>query len=115
MTETIIKTGISFLVTGALGYLIGQLKNYKKKLNNKDLESKLLREALMTIFQNNLTNTYWVYEKTKNIPDYVYKNWLNSMDIYEKLGGNDYCHTLQRKMENWNISKTDILVKNNIM
>ena len=109
MIETIIKTGISFLVTGALGYLIAQIKNYKKKLKSKDLESELLKTALMTLFQNNLTNTYWVYEKTKNIPDYVYKNWLNSLDIYEKLGGDDYVHTLAFKMKSWDFTKTDIL------
>lgn len=109
MLETIIKTSISFIITGILGYLIAQLKGYKKKITDKNVESELLKNALMTLFQNNLTNTYWVYEKTKNIPDYVYKNWLNSLDIYEKLGGDDYVHVLAEKMKSWDFSKTDIL------
>jgi hypothetical protein len=29
--------------------------------------------------------------------------------MYENLGGNDYCHTLKRKIEDWKIVKTDIL------
>ena len=110
MWETAIKTAISFVVTGALGYLLAQIKTYHKKLKKQDLETELLKSALMTLFQNNLTNTYWVYEKTKDIPDYVYKNWLNSLDVYEKLGGNDYIHVLAEKMKNWHFSKTDILI-----
>jgi hypothetical protein len=31
------------------------------------------------------------------------------MKMYENLGGNDYCHTLKRKIEDWKIVKTDIL------
>ena len=107
--ETVVKTSISFIVTGVLGYLLSQIKNYRRKLKEKDMESNLLKDALMTLFQNNLTNTYWVYENTKNIPDYVYKNWLNSLAIYEKLGGNDYVHVLAEKMKSWQFSKTDIL------
>lgn len=109
MWENVVKTAISFIVTGALGYLLSQVKSYRKKLKDKDMEEKLLKDALMTIFQNNLTNTYYVYEKTKDIPDYVYKNWLNSLDIYEKLGGDDYVHVLAEKMKTWHFSKTDIL------
>ena len=37
MIETIIKTGISFIVTACLGYLIGQVKNYKKKLQLREV------------------------------------------------------------------------------
>ena len=113
MLETIIKTIISFVITGSLGYLLSQIKGYKKKLKDKDQEGKLLKEALMTMFQNNLTTTYYVYEKTKDIPDYIYKNWLNSLAIYEKLGGDDYVHVLADKMKDWHFSKTDILDKNN--
>lgn len=107
--DTIIKAIISFTITGGLGYCISSIKNYKKKLSDKNEEGKLLKTALMTMLQSNLTNTYFVYEKIGEIPDYVYKNWLNSLDIYEKLGGNDYIHTLAGKMKNWKIVKTDIL------
>lgn len=98
MIETIIKTIISYLVPLVLGYLLAYLKN-----------RNLYKKALMTLFQNNLTNTYWVYEKTQRIPDYVYKNWLNSSKMYGKLGGNDYVHVLAEKMTHWDIVKTDIL------
>lgn len=107
--DTIIKAVISFAVTGSLGYCISSIKNYKKKLKDKSEEGRLLKTALMTMLQSNLTNTYFVYEKIGEIPDYVYKNWLNSLEIYEQLGGDDYVHTLAEKMKSWKIVKTDIL------
>ena len=100
MTETILKTVITIVVSGALGYCANAIKSYKT-----------VKEALMTILQSNLTNTYYAYENLGKIPDYVYKNWNNSKKIYEKLGGNDYIHALARKMENWDFEQTDILKK----
>lgn len=109
MTQLFLNTTITFVLSSVLGYCLNSLKNYKNKLERKEEEGEILREALMTILQNNLTNTYYKYATLEEIPDYVYKNWLNSMKMYENLGGNDYCHTLKRKIENWKIVKTDIL------
>lgn len=103
------KTVVSLIISGVFGYLIGRIKNYKKKLKNKQDESDMLKVAMMTILQSNLTNTYFAYEKIKEIPDYIYRNWLNSLAIYEKLGGNDYVHVLAEKMKKWDFVKTDIL------
>lgn len=109
MTQLFLNTTITFMLSSVLGYCLNSMKNYKNKLERKEEEGEILREALMTILQNNLTNTYYKYATLEEIPDYVYKNWLNSMKMYENLGGNDYCHTLKRKIENWKIVKTDIL------
>lgn len=109
MIQTIISTAISFVVGGILTYCVSTIKSYKKKLKDKNEESKLLKDALMTMLQSNLTNTYYVYENVGKIPDYVYKNWCNSKKIYEQLGGNDYVHILAEKMKNWDFEKTDIL------
>ena len=109
MTETIIKTTISVIVSGALGFCISKIKQYKKTLKDKDIEKDLLKEAMMITLQGTLTNTYYVYEEIGKIPDYVYRNWLNQKEIYEKLGGNDYIHVLAEKMKDLNFEKTDIL------
>lgn len=109
MVETIIKTIISVVVSGALGFCISKIKQYKKTLKDKDAEKDLLKEAMMITLQGTLTNTYYVYEEIGKIPDYVYRNWLNQKDIYEKLGGNDYIHVLADKMKELNFEKTDIL------
>lgn len=109
MIETVMKTVVSLIISGVFGYLIGRIKNYKKKLKNKQEESDMLKVAMMTMLQRNLTNSYFAYEKIKEIPDYIYRNWLNSLAIYEKLGGNDYVHVLAEKMKKWDFVKTDIL------
>jgi hypothetical protein len=109
MVETIIKSVISVLVSGALGFCISKIKGYKKAIKKKDEENNLTKEALMTMLQSSLTNTYYVYKEIGKIPDYVYRNWLNQLAIYEKLGGDDYIHTIAEKMKELEIVKTDIL------
>lgn len=109
MTHTILNTFITFLISSILGYCVSVIKNYKRKLQDKEENEKIQNEALLTMIQSNLTNTFFVYNELKRIPDYVFKNWNNLFDIYQKLGGNDYCHTLKVKMEHWEIIKTDIL------
>lgn len=100
MVETIIKSVVSVLVSGVVGYLISQVKGLKS-----------IKQSLMIMMQSNLTNTYFAYEKIGKIPDYVYKNWLNELKGYEGLNGDDYVHVLANKMKDWEIVKTDILEK----
>lgn len=109
MINTIITTIITFVISGLLGYCVSRIKTYRDKAI-KDKENENIQNlALLTLLQTELTNTYYKYQKNGEIPDYIYKNWLNLLSIYEKLGGNDYIHTLSKKMEGWVIVKTDIL------
>jgi len=109
MTQTIINTAITFIISSILGYCVSVIKNYKGKLNQKIENEKVQNIALQTILQSQLTNIYFVYQEFGEIPDYVYKNWLNMLKIYEQLGGDDYIHTLADRMKEWKIKKTDIL------
>ena len=109
MVETILKTAISVIVSGALGFCLSKIKDYKRMIKTKEQEKDLLKEAILTMLQSNLTNTDYVYEELGKIPDYVYKNWLNLKKAYEDLGGNEYIHVLDEKMKHWNFEKTDIL------
>lgn len=102
MIDKIISVVITFSVSGTLGYCLNIIQTNKKKSNASE-------EALLTLLQNTLTNTYFVYENLGKIPDYVYKNWLNLLKAYENLGGDDYVHILAKKMEAWELEKTDIL------
>lgn len=102
MTEQVLKTILQFVLTGSLGYCVSVIKNYKKKQNATN-------KALKIMLQTNLTNTYFVYSTKQKIPDYVYRNWLNMLDEYENLEGDDYIHTLADKMKLWDIVRTDIL------
>lgn len=109
MIQTIINTSISFVVGSILTYCVGRIKHYKKRLRNKEENEQVQNIALQTILQSQLTNTYFVYQEMGEITDYVYRNWLNMLKIYEQLGGDDYIHTLADRMKEWKIKKTDIL------
>lgn len=111
MIDKIISTIITFLVSGALGYSVKVIKEYKKKKEQCDENNKIQNQALVMLLQNSLTNTHFVYKQIGQIPDYVYKNWLNILKVYEDLGGDDYVHVLADKMKDWEIVKTDILDK----
>lgn len=102
MEKQILTIIVNFIVTGALGYAIAVIKNFKKK-------NIATNNALKIMLQNNLTNTYFVYSTKKKIPDYVYKNWLNMLEEYENLEGDDFIHNLSDKMKTWEIVRTDIL------
>lgn len=109
MVEKIITTILTFCLTTALGYCVSSIKNYKERIKKGKENEKVQNEALKTLLQNSLTNTYFVYNNIGEIPDYVYKNWLNLLGAYESLDGDDYIHTLADKMSKWKIVKTDIL------
>ena len=100
--EDIIMKIINYLIPVVLGYCISVITSYRKK-------NKAVNNALKIMLQNNLTNTYFVYSTKKKITDYVYKNWLNMLDEYEALEGDDYIHILADRMKSWEIVRTDIL------
>ena len=105
----VVLTIVGIIVTGICGYLSAKVKEYHKKIKDKETNENVQNIALQTILQSQLTNIYFVYQELGEIPDYVYKNWLNMLKIYEQLDGDDYIHTLANKMKEWKIIKTDIL------
>ena len=104
MIEQIIKSIIGYIVPAVLGFLIAKLINYRKKNDS-------LKNGVMTMLQSNLTNTYFLYEPLKQIPDYIWRNFLNEYKAYKQLDGNDYLENIMKKMESWEIIRTDILKK----
>lgn len=111
MINTIINTLITIIVSGVLGYCVSVIKNYKKKLEDNRKNENLQTMALLTLLKGNLTNTYFVYSELKQIPDYAYQSFLDTLAVYESLGGNGFVHTIAAKMQEWEIIKTDVLLK----
>jgi hypothetical protein len=109
MGHTIINTIVTFIISSILGYCVSVIKNYKTKLKNKTSNEIIQNEALQALLKSQLTNTYFVYSELKAIPDYVYQNFLDLLKVYESLGGDGFIHTLAKKMEAWEFTKTDIL------
>lgn len=111
MIEKILTTIITIVLSSILGYCVNALKTYKDELTRKRENEIVQNEALKTLLQTNLTNTYFVYQELGIMPDYIFKNWLNLFKIYKRLGGNDYIDTLKQHISKWEITKTDILRK----
>lgn len=109
MIQTIITTIISFIVSGLLGYCVSLIKNYRGQIIANKEKEQLQNVALRSLLKSQLTNTFFVYNETKSIPDYVYANFLSMLKVYESLGGNGFIHNIAKKMENWEIIKTDIM------
>lgn len=107
--QTIITTTLSTLTGIVIGFLINKLKEYHNKIENNKKNNNVQNEALKLLLQSNLTNAFFVYDETKRVKDYQYKNWLNMLKIYEVLGGDDYIHELEQRMKTFDIIKTDIL------
>ena len=105
----IILTISGIVVTSSVGYLAAKTKNYREKLKSKIENEEIQNVAIRTILKSQLTKTYFVYSELKQIPDYVYQDFLDMLKVYESFGGNGFVHTLAKKMESWEIIKTDIL------
>ena len=102
MTETVIKTIIGYVLPLTLGFLIAKVTNRKKK--NSGVEN-----GLMILLQSDLTNTFYYYEPSGEMPDYVYRNFLNKLKSYEDLGGDDYIHDIAERVKKFKIIRTGIL------
>lgn len=111
MWNTIINTVITIIISSILGYCVSVIKNYKNKLENNKKNENIQNMALLTLLKGNLTNTYFVYNELKQIPDYAYQNFLDTLAVYEGLGGDGFIHKIAKKMEDWDIVKTDVLNK----
>lgn len=105
----VVLTVVGIIATGSCGYLSAKVKEYRKKIKDKETNENVQNEALKAILKNQLTNIYYVYSELRKIPDYAYQNFLDLLKVYESLGGNSYIHTIAHKIENWEIVKTDIL------
>lgn len=112
LNEILLKallTVVGFIVTGTLGFLVAQIKQYRKREKEDKEERELLKNGVKMLLQSNLTNVFYVHNELGYIEDYKLKNWYNELKEYEALGGNDYMHVLETKMSKLRIVHTDVL------
>lgn len=83
MTDKIISTIITFIVSSVLGWCLNSMKNYKKK-------DKSQEEALKCLLRSNITSKYYVYNEIGEIPQYEKQNINYLAEAYYNMGGNSY-------------------------
>ena len=101
LDEIILKailTIVSFSITGALGFMIAKLKDYKKR-------DKTQEEALKCLLRSNITSKYYVYTELKEIPLYEKENIDYMFEQYDKMGGNSYVEGLVKEINALPIKK----------
>ena len=101
LDEIILKailTIVSFSITGALGFMIARLKNYKNRDKNQE-------EALKCLLRSNITSKYYVYTELKEIPLYEKENIDYMFEQYNKMGGNSYVEGLVKEINALPIKK----------
>ena len=97
---------INSIITYIITFLIGALLTYLLSIIPKIFAQ---RKALMMILQNILTNLAFVCLDLGYIMDYQLENWCNMLEAYEKLGGDGYIHSLDLKVKQLEVKKTDVL------
>lgn len=107
--NAIINTIVTFIISTILGYCVSRIKTYKDKLAKQKENENIQNVALQALLKSQLTNVYFVYSELKQIPDYAYQNFLDMLKVYEGLDGDGFVHSIAKKMESWEIVKTDIL------
>ena len=101
LDEIILKailTIVSFSITGALGFMIAKLKDYKKR-------DKTQEEALKCLLRSNITSKYYVYTELGEIPYYEKENINYLYKQYENMNGNSYVKEIVIEINNLPIKK----------
>ena len=93
-----ISASVGFITRGVLGYLVAQLKNYKKR-------DKSQEEALKCLLRSNITSKYYVYTELGCIPEYEKENINYLAQCYFSMGGNSYIKTIIKEINMLPIKK----------
>lgn len=120
MTQTIINTAITFIVSGILGYCVSVIKNYKKKLQESKIKQqekedkileqfKKLKENQLMDMRNDLSNKFFVYDAMDEVEDYLVISFREKCEKYFELDGNTWIHPMYDKSFKWKIKQTGYL------
>ena len=111
MLEDLLSSLLKVVLSGAFGYLLNTVKNYKKRDKNQE-------EALKCLLRSTITSKYFVYTELGCIPDYEKENINYMNEQYKAMGGNSYVkqivseinalpighpHHIERDVDNWHL------------
>jgi len=120
MKEQIIKSIISFIVTGGLGYCVSTIKNLKKKKKDRDdlilkklesLDKRLDRveKDELDEMRNDLSNKFYVYDAMDQVEDYLVTSFREKCNKYFDKGGDTWIHPMYDKSFQWKVKVTGYL------
>ena len=91
MLEDLLSSLLKVVLSGAFGYLLNTVKNYKKR-------DKTQEEALKCLLRSTITSKYFVYTELGNIPEYEKENINYLAECYFSMGGNSYVQTIVKEI-----------------
>ena len=120
MSQTIINTTITFVISSVLGYCVSVIKNYKKKLEDKKESEKAvletilkkfaeLEESQLTDMKNDLSNKFYVYDALEEVDDYLVMSFREKCERYFKMGGDSWIHPMYDQSFKWKLKPTGYL------
>lgn len=96
MLEKIITTILTFVVSGALGYCVNKIKQYKQKDETQG-------EAIKCLLRANIVNQYYVYKQIGEIPFYVKESLHKEFEAYKGLNGNSFVEDIMKEIDTWKV------------
>lgn len=96
MTEKILMTCLTFIVSGTLGYCVNKIKGYKQKDETQG-------EAIKCLLRANIVNQYYVYKKMGEIPFYVKESLHKEFEAYKGLKGNSFVEEIMNEIDTWKV------------
>ena len=109
MVDTLVKTIISFVATGFLGYCANALRNYKKIKDEVLDEFKELKESQLADMKSDLSSKFYIYDAMDEVEDYLVYSFREKCERYFHLKGNSWIHPMYDKSFKWKIKPTKYL------
>ena len=109
MTNTILNTIVTFIVSGLLGYCINSIKNYKKQKDDILKEFEQLKESQLLDMKSDLSSKFYIYDSMDEVDDYLVMAFREKCERYFILGGNTWIKPLYDKSFMWKLKPTDYL------
>jgi len=120
MTNIIINTVVTFIISGILGYCVNAIKNYKNKLKEKKEEEKQflkeileefnkLKETQLMDMRNDLSNKFFIYDAMEVVEDYLVMSFREKCEKYFEMDGDTWIHPMYDKSFQWKMKFTGYL------
>lgn len=113
MTQTIVNTIVTFLISGILGYCVNIIKTYKKKLKEREdkvfNELEKLKKSQLADMKSNLSNKFFVYDAMEEVDDYLVEGFRKDCERYFDMDGDSWIHPMYDKSFQWKIKQTGYL------